>query len=97
MSQLIEQEINQIKEEAERLYPNYFPKNFPPEGRANIMGYNEGRKQGYIAAATLYQERANRLLEALESIIIYVDPIKFADPILNAKAAITNYNESLKG
>lgn len=90
---LTEQELNQIKEKAERLYPTTILLN----GEEYFDHYYSSKQQAYIAAATLYQERINGLLEALESIIIYVDPIKFADPILNAKSVIANYNESLKG
>jgi hypothetical protein len=54
MSVLSEKELNEIREEAEKIFP----------------GYIEGTiKDGYITAAVIYRQRSKVLVEALEQIV----------------------------
>lgn len=104
MSQLTEQELNQIRAEAERLYPALkveegFENYCKTQNR--IVSY---QKQAHIATATLYQERAKGLLEALEQIRDGAAPYNVDQAfswretaIQISDTTITNYNESLKG
>lgn len=81
---LNDQELNQIRAEAEK-----YSSSLQVMGDRSTYAY-----KAYIAAATLYQERINGLLEALE-LIKYGYPTN--QSVMIADKSLTNYNESLKG
>lgn len=67
---LTEQELNQIRAEAERYIIQL------QASSASIDPTRDrNRRKGYIAAATLYQERAKPVLEALQE-LVYLKSIK---------------------
>lgn len=89
-SQLTDQELNQIRAEAERFYPGIF-------FNGNIWRDDlncELKREAYIAAATKYQERIKGLLEGLKML---TNEDNRQHMISIADHTITNYNESLNG
>ena len=82
MSHLNETQVQRIREEAETAYPGEAPIPFLERG-------------AYIKAATLYQERINGLVEALEHIAgMHPDgnPVNF---IYYARKILDTYNKTI--